>query len=99
MYTDNYYNDFFETAMSIGFLPQITLPTIIGEAGYRSPLIDNIFINVIDAIEQTISGTLLTSITDHKAICTSVNDVQYKERIPKYNKIEVRDNISMTQFH
>ena len=40
MYTNHYYNDFFETAVSIGFLPQITLPTRIGEAGYRSSLID-----------------------------------------------------------
>ena len=62
----------------IGFLPQITLPTRIGEAGYRSSLIDNIFTNAIDAIEHTISGTLLTDITDHKAIFTSVNNVQYK---------------------
>ena len=50
MYTNHYYNDFFETAASIGFLPQITLPTRIGEAGYRSSLIDNIFTNAIDAI-------------------------------------------------
>ena len=98
MYTNHYYNDFLEAAVSIGFLPQITLPTRIGEAGYRSSLIENIFTNAIDAIEQTISGTLLTDITDHKAIFTSVNDVQYKERIPKYKKIEVRDNLSMTNF-
>ena len=68
---------FFETAVSIGFLTQITLPTIIGEAGYRSSLIDNILTNVIDAIEHTIYESLLTDITDHKAIFTSVNDVQY----------------------
>ena len=55
MYTNHYYNDFFETAVYIGVLPQITLPTRIGEAGYRSSLIDNIFTNAIDAIEQTIS--------------------------------------------
>ena len=67
-------------------------------AGYGSPLIDNIFTNVIVAIEQTNSGTLLTDITDHKAIFNSVNDVQYKERIPKYTKIEVRDNLSMPNF-
>ena len=84
--------DLFETAVSIGFLPQITLPTRIGEAGYRRYLIDNIFTN---AIEATISGTLLTDMTDHKAIFTSVNDVQYKERIPKYKKIEVIANLSM----
>ena len=81
MFTNHYYNDFFETEVSIGFLSQITLPTRIGEAGYRSSLIDNIFANAIDAIEQTISGTLLTDITDYKAIFTSVNDVQYEERI------------------
>ena len=75
MYTNHYYNDFFETAVSIGFLPKITLPTRIGEAGYRSSLIDSIFTNAIDAIKQTISGTLLTYITDHKAIFTSVNDI------------------------
>ena len=78
MYTNHYYNDFFETAVSIGFLPQITLPTRISEAGYRSSFIDNIFTNAIDAIEQTIFGTLLTDITDHKAIFTSIKDVQYK---------------------
>ena len=98
MYTHHYYNDFFETAVSIGFLPKITLPTIIGDAGYRSSLIDIIFTNANDAIEQTISGTLLTNITDHKTIFTSVSDVQYKERIPKYKKFEVRDNLSMTNF-
>ena len=79
MYTNHYYNDFCETSVSIGFLPQITSPTRIGEAGYRSSFIDNIFTNAIDAIEHNLSGTLLTDITDHKAIFTSVNDVQYKE--------------------
>ena len=68
IYTNHYYNDFLETAVSIGFLPQITSPIRIGEAGYRSSLIDNIFTNAIDAIEQTIPGTLLTDITDHKTI-------------------------------
>ena len=82
---------FLETAVSIGFLTQITLPTRVDEAGYQNSLIDNIFTNTIDTIEQTISGTLLTDITDHKAIFTSVNDVQYKGQIPKYKKIEVRD--------
>ena len=72
------------------FSPQLTLPTRIGEAGYRSSSIYNIFTNAIDATEQTISRTLLTDITDHKAIFTSVNDVKYKERIPKYKNIEVR---------
>ena len=89
---------FFETAVSIGVLSQITLPTRIGEAGYRSYLIDNIFTCAIDAIEQTIPGTLLPDITDHKTIFTSVKDVQYKEQIPKYKKIEVRDNLFMTNF-
>ena len=65
MYTNHYFNYFFETTVSIGFLPQITLPTRIGEAGYRSSLIDNIFTNAIDAMKHTISGTLLTDITDH----------------------------------
>ena len=60
--------------------------------------VDNIFTNVIDTIEQTISGTLLTAIIDHKAIFTFFNDVQYKEGIPKYIKIEVRDNLSMINF-
>ena len=41
---------FFETTVSIGFLSHITLPTRIGEAGYRSSLIDNIFTNAIDAM-------------------------------------------------
>ena len=59
---------------------------------------DNIFTNAIDTIEQTISGTLLTDIIDHKSILISGNDVQYKERILKYKKIEVRDNLSMTNF-
>ena len=54
--------------------------------------------NAIYSIEQTISGTFLTDFTDHKAIFTSVNDAQYKERIPKYKKIEVRDHLSMTNF-
>ena len=63
MYAKHYYNDFFETSV---FLPQITLPTRISEAGYRSSLTDNIFTNAIDAIEQTVSGTLLTDMTDPK---------------------------------
>ena len=32
MYTNHYYIDFFETAVSIGFLPQITLPTRLSKA-------------------------------------------------------------------
>ena len=31
-------NYFIETAVSIGFIPKITLPTRIGEASYRSTL-------------------------------------------------------------
>ena len=92
------YSEFFDTVISSGFIPMITLPTRISETGNRSTLIDNIFTNVIDRTEQTISGNLLIDITDHKAIFTSVNDSQYKERMPKHIEIEVRDEHSMTNF-
>ena len=71
---------YLETAASIGFLPQITLPTRIGETGYRRSLKENIFFtNAIDAKEYTILGTLLPDTTDQEAFFPSVNNVQYKE--------------------
>ena len=68
---------FSETAVSIGFLCQITLPTRIDEAGYRRSLIGNIFTNAIDAIEHTISGTYQISlIIKHSLLLLTMSNIK-----------------------
>ena len=59
--TNKHYCQYFDTIISLGFIPKITLPTRISE--HSRNLIDNIFTINIDKRDS--SDILLNQISDH----------------------------------
>ena len=58
-----YVNFFFDSVMSKGYLPKITLPTRI--TSQSKTLIDNCFVKTMNSLSDTSSGILLQEISDH----------------------------------
>ena len=63
-----HYNDYFESIYSKRFFPIISMPTRIQPPSFS--LIDNIFCNSLDDAAKSVSGVLITDISDHKIIFT-----------------------------
>ena len=73
-----HYNDYFESIYSKGFFPRITLPTRIQPPSFS--LIDNILCNSLDDAAKSVSGVLITDISDHKMIFTFTQTIQLSRK-------------------
>ena len=91
-----HYNDYFESIYSKGFFPRITMPTRIQPPSFS--LIDNILCNSLDDAAKSVSGVLITDISDHKMIFTVHPNNSVKQKIDKFIEIEKRDQLSMDNF-
>lgn len=92
------YNNFFEQVIGCGYIPKITLPTRIQNPG-RCSLIDNIYSNMIDENDESLSGALLNDISDHKIIFTSIRHNWLKKADSlKFIEIETMDDVSIQNF-
>ena len=93
--SNTHYNDYFESIYNKGFFPRITLPTRI-----QPPfsLIDNMLCNRLDDAANSVSGVLITDISDHKTIFTVYPNNSLKQKIDKFIEIEKRDQLSMDTF-
>ena len=91
--SNTHYNDYFESIYSEGFFPRITLPTTIQPPSFN--LIDNILCNRLDDAANSVSGVLITDISDHKMIFTVYPNNSLKQKIDKFIEIEKRDQLSM----
>ena len=90
-----HYNDYFESIYRKGFFPRITMPTRIQPPSFS--LIDNILCNSLDDAAKSVSGVLITDISDHKMIFTVHPNNLVKQKIDKFIEIEKRDQ-SMDNF-
>ena len=77
------YRNFFDTVLSAGFHPKITLPTRITDTS--NTLIDNILVNVID--DRHISGIMINKISDHQPIFTCNNKLFEQVDMTQYIEI------------
>ena len=91
-----HYNDYFESIYSQGFVPRITMPTRIQPPSFS--LIDNILCNSLDDAAKSVSGVMITDISDHKIIFTVHPNNSVKQKIDKFIEIEKRDQLSMDNF-
>ena len=96
-------NDFINNLFSNNFLPCINHPTRISE--HSSTIIDNIFINLINA--NVTCGNILTQISDHLPqflIQKNANTLQYKVTVFKsdysnYTEGNFVDDFSQIEFN
>jgi len=79
---NNHISDYFETLISSGFIPKITLPTRFTDTS--ATLIDNIFCKFSTSSTDTISGIYLTNISDHLPYFTSIHCKPPQPRPPKF---------------
>ena len=91
-----HYNDYFESIYSKGLFPRITMPTRIQPPSFS--LIDNILCNSLDDAAKSVSGVLITDISDHKMIFTVHPNNSVKQKIDKFIEIKKRDQLSMDNF-
>ena len=92
--TDRNCNTYFDSVISHGFFPRITLPTRISDES--TTLIDNIFCNNIDI--EHISGILVNKISDHQMIYTYHPHNTYTDNSNKCINVEINDPRSMNLF-
>ena len=88
------YRNFFDTVLSAGFHPKITLPTRITDTS--NTLIDNILVNVID--DRHISGIMINKIFDHQPIFTCNNKLFEQVDMTQYIEIETKSENSQKRF-
>ena len=74
--------NFMEYMLSIGMLPQLTLPTRLAE--HSASLIDNIFTNCTDNNIVNFSGILISDISDHLPSFFCMNNILKQTKPKKY---------------
>ena len=79
-------NNFFDTLLSNGFIPKITLPTRITHQS--KTLIDNCFVRLLHGSQTTISKVLLSNISDHQPYLVSFNYLLNSESIQQYIRLQ-----------
>ena len=88
--------NYFESIYNKGFFPRITLPTRIQPHSFS--LIDNILCNSLDDAANSVSGVLITDISNHKMIFTVYPNNSLKQKIDKFIEIEKGDHLLMGNF-
>ena len=89
-------HDYFETILSNGFLPKITLPTRFSEQ--NSTLIDNIFIKLSSRLSETTAGVLMHNMSDHQPCFVTLDYLKNIKDRCKYVKIRRNDMTSLLNF-
>ena len=98
--SNHHLHSYFETILSKGFFPHITLPTRLSAASNFTcnTLIDNILTNNIDEFSTVKPGILINDISDHKMIFIYIENYNYVKKVDKFIEIEKKDNLSHKRF-
>ena len=89
-------NDFFETFLSNGFIPKISLPTRITERSAK--LIDNIFIKLSENFSQSDAGILYQNISDHQPYFVTLDFLNISPAPPKFIKVNSKSQTALENF-
>jgi len=89
-------NSYFESILSHGYLPKITLPTRLTDT--NGTLIDNILVKISDKFPESTVGILLQHISDHLPCFIAFDHSQKQAQTPKYIKITTKTNQGITNF-
>ena len=91
------FQDYFDFFTTRGFYPKIVLPTRLSKK--RGTLIDQIFVKYKGSLDNTISGIIHTSISDHLPCFTSIDISIPIRKTPKYVKLNRKDEESFREFY
>ena len=94
--SNSHFAYYFDSVISPGFFPKITLPTRIQDNS--NTLIDQIWSNNLEANIKSKSGIIINDISDHKMIFTYIENTTYIEKIDKFIKIERKSQTAMVNF-
>ena len=78
------------------FYPHITLPTKF--SNNNGTLIDNLFCRIDKYAKQPKSGILTKQFSDHQPCFTFLNNVQLKDKPPKYITIRIQSQQAISIF-
>ena len=78
------------------FYPHITLPTRFSNK--NGTLIDNLFCRIDRYAKQKKSGILTKQFSDHQTCFTFLNNVQLKDKPPKYITIRIQSQQAISNF-
>jgi hypothetical protein len=90
------YNEFFETVLSSGFIPKITLPTRLTRT--QGSLIDNFLCRISENSLNSTAGILMHKISDHQPIFVCLNSLTHKVKCPKYVNIVKKSEKDIENF-
>ena len=95
IHSNNHYHSYFESILSNGFFPTITLPTRLSDASNFTcnTLIDNILTNNINDLDITSSGILINDISDHKMMFIYIENCNYIVKTDQF--IEIEKNVAL----
>ena len=94
--TNAHFNNYFESIISKGFFPRITLPTRIQPPSFS--LIDNNLCNDIGRTVDSTSGLRINDISEHKMIFTHLPNDSYKNKVNKFIVMEKNNEASINNF-
>ena len=82
--------------ISNSFYPHITLPTRF--SNNNGTLIDNLFYRIDKYAKQPKSDILTKQLSDHQPCFTFLNNVQLKDKPPKYITIRIQSQQAISNF-
>ena len=82
--------------ISNSFYPHITLQTRF--SNNNGTLIDNLFCRIDSYAKQPESGILTKQFSDHQPCSTFLNNVQLKDKPPKYITIRIQSQQAISNF-
>jgi len=88
--------NYYETIISSGFFPKITLPTRLSQRS--GTLIDNILSNITKHTINSTGGIIHTSISDHFPIFVTMDETPPMVEKPKYVTLENKSDEDMNNF-
>ena len=94
--SNSHFADYFDSVISSGLFPKITLPTRIQDNS--NTLIDQKWSNNLEENIKSKSEITINDISDHKMIFTYIENTTYIEKIDKFIKIERKSQTAMVNF-
>jgi endonuclease/exonuclease/phosphatase family metal-dependent hydrolase len=89
-------NSFFETMVTNGLIPKITLPTRISD--FSATLIDNCFVKISSNFSETTAGILNCNISDHQPYFVTLDYLNYSQASSKYVKVYTNTDVAKNNF-
>ena len=88
--------EYFDTIISSGYIPKITLPTRLSKN--RGTLIDNFLSKLSKNFSKTTSGIMTYKISDHQPYFTCLDYLKLKYTPPKFIKITTHSDEAIDKF-